>query len=418
MKTTTIFKAIGYIILVSFLIFGLGCEEEEKNKLPDCEVFFNPREDVGATQGANVNIKIWASDADGEVTETALYINNNLVKKEPLKQLTYDWKTDFIEVKDYTIRIELTDNSNGQSIKEISYPINGSAPIVNFGSDVKDHLTGKAIKFTDSSLYDPIGWLWDFGDGSTSTLENPSHVYNVPGNYTVSLTATNPYGSKTKTLTDYITVYDTLVTDYDNNSYKVVKIGKQYWMAENLKTTHYADGTALFDGTGSGDLSDDITSKYYFAYDNNVSNVAIYGRLYTWAAVMNGAASSNANPSGVQGVCPDNWHVPSKAEWDQMISFLGGADIAGSKLKATGYDYWMYPNTAASNESEFNGLPGGVKAYNEEFLYLGIEGNFWSSFSITNISAGNFSLINNDSRIIVELNVLKFSSSSVRCVRD
>jgi uncharacterized protein (TIGR02145 family) len=417
MKTTAIIKLIGYLIFLSFLIFITGCEDEEKNKLPDCEVFFNPREDVGAKQGANVNIKIWASDADGQVTETALYIDNICVKKELSKQLTYDWKTDFIEVKDYTIRIELTDNENGQSIKEISYPINGSAPIVSFGSDVKNHLAGKAIKFTDSSLYDPTAWLWDFGDGSTSTLENPSHVYHATGNYTVSLTATNPYGSKTKTLTDYITVYDTLVTDYDNNSYKVVKIGKQYWMAENLKTTHYADGTPLENGTGVGDINDDFTSKYYFAYDDNEVNVETYGRLYTWAAVMNGAASSNANPSGVQGVCPDNWHVPSKAEWDQMISFLGGADIAGGKLKASGYDYWMYPNTAASNESGFNGLPSGRRGW-QEYYYLGTEGLISTTYSLTSKTAAYFKLIYNDSKIYEVLNIQNSAGASVRCVKN
>jgi uncharacterized protein (TIGR02145 family) len=395
MTVTNILKTIGYLILVSVLIFVTGCEEEEKNKLPDCEVFFNPREDVGATQGAIVNIKIWASDAD--VTETALYINNNLVKTEPLKQLTYDWKTDFIEVKDYTIRIELTDNENGQSIKEIIYPINGSAPIVSFGSDVKDHLAGKAIKFTDSSLYDPTGWLWDFGDGSTSTLENPSHVYHAPGIYAVSLTATNPYGSKTKTLTDYITVYDTLVTDYDNNSYKVVKIGKQYWMAENLKTTHYADGTAIIDGS--------------FAYDDNEANVEIYGRLYTWVAAMNGNAPSTTNPGEEQGVCPDNWHLPSRAEWGELIDYLGGAEIAGGKLKASGYDYWFYPNTAASNETGFSALPGGRKGV--IFSLKGESAVFKSSTGPDMIE-----LIFNNANVDINEWVTGGLSTSVRCVRD
>ena len=75
---------------------------------------------------------------------------------------------------------------------------------------------------------------------------------------------------------------------------------------------------------------------------------------------MNGAGNSNANPSGVQGVCPVGWHLPSKAEWDELIANLGGASIAGGKMKEEGTDHWFDPNTGANNESGFTALPGGV----------------------------------------------------------
>ena len=107
------------------------------------------------------------------------------------------------------------------------------------------------------------------------------------------------------------------VTDIDGNEYKTVKLGNQVWMAENLRTTRYADGTPIPLGT---EASLDVAYRYYPNY--NRANVSKYGYLYNWAAVMNGSASSEANPSGVQGICPDGWHVPSDAEWTELTNYV------------------------------------------------------------------------------------------------
>jgi len=90
------------------------------------------------------------------------------------------------------------------------------------------------------------------------------------------------------------------VTDYDGNFYKTVKIGNKCWMAENLKSLHYSDGSV-------------ITGDYH--YNGDSFNTRAFGKLYTWAAVMNGEPSSSSNPSEVQGICPEGWHVPSENEW-------------------------------------------------------------------------------------------------------
>jgi len=111
----------------------------------------------------------------------------------------------------------------------------------------------------------------------------------------------------------------TLVDPRDGQVYNTVRIGKQWWMAENMAAVKYSDGTPLVDGTGAGDITGDYTTKYYFWYnDDSVTNAPVYGALYTWAAAMNGASSSDANPSGVQGVCPSGWHIPSDAEWKEL----------------------------------------------------------------------------------------------------
>jgi len=98
------------------------------------------------------------------------------------------------------------------------------------------------------------------------------------------------------------------VTDIDGNSYDAVKIGDQVWMALNLRTTHYANGDAAI---------------YHKPPTTDIAN---YGLLYDWHVTMHEADGSTANPSGVQGICPNGWHVPSDAEWHQMAEYLDSDD--------------------------------------------------------------------------------------------
>ena len=79
-----------------------------------------------------------------------------------------------------------------------------------------------------------------------------------------------------------------VISDYDGNRYTTVQIGTHCWMRENMNTTHYADGIAMIDGTGVGNIGVDCTIKYWFNYEDHPENNVLYGRLYTWSAVMNG----------------------------------------------------------------------------------------------------------------------------------
>jgi Fibrobacter succinogenes major domain (Fib_succ_major). len=119
--------------------------------------------------------------------------------------------------------------------------------------------------------------------------------------------------------------YDTLpcpssptVTDQDGNVYNTVQIGNQCWMKENLRVTHYSNGEAIPMGDSTS-----LTLPYRYCPDNNPANVASFGYLYNWPAVMHGAPCSSDNPSGVQGICPKGWHVPSNAEFGQLIYYAG-----------------------------------------------------------------------------------------------
>jgi uncharacterized protein (TIGR02145 family) len=169
------------------------------------------------------------------------------------------------------------------------------------------------------------------------------------------------------------------VTDYDGNVYNTVTIGTQTWTKENLKSLHYSDGTAI---TGVS------------AYNGDNSNVAIYGRLYTWDAAMHGT-----NVEMTQGVCPTGWHLANNKEWDTLITFLGGSNVAGGKLKESGSVHWT-SNTGADNSSSFTALPGGF--YFNSMMYVGINtmAKFWTSSVVTGSSgAYNCSLINTDGKI-------------------
>ncbi len=198
-------------------------------------------------------------------------------------------------------------------------------------------------------------------------------------------------------------------------------------MKENLKTTHYASGTAIplvTDSTAWANLG--YPDRAYYDYDNSALNDAIYGALYTWAGAMNGAESSSANPSGVQGVCPNGWHLPSDNEWIQMEIFLGmtqtqagapgfrGTD-QGGQLKAT--TLWNSPNTGATNSSGFTALPSGYRSSNGSFLYLGSNGFWWAATEFSSSDAWSRYLSYGNAQVY-RGNVYKDYGRSVRCVRD
>ncbi|MCX6259020.1 MAG: fibrobacter succinogenes major paralogous domain-containing protein [Bacteroidia bacterium] len=218
------------------------------------------------------------------------------------------------------------------------------------------------------------------------------------------------------------------ITDFDGNSYNTVQIGSQCWMRENLKTTHYADGTALVDGTNAGNISRNYNAKYWFVYKNDLSNKTTYGLLYTWAAAMNGTPGSNTNTGIVQGVCPAGWHLPNDAEWEQMEMFLGmsqsQADATGwrgttegGKLKEAGTSHWTSPNAGADNSSGYNALPGGYRDDVGIFYYLGNTGTWWTASEYFASDAWNRSLNYNYSQVIRNDDFGSFGYS-VRCIRN
>lgn len=103
--------------------------------------------------------------------------------------------------------------------------------------------------------------------------------------------------------------------------------------------------------------------------NNNSQFDCPYGKLYNWYAVVD-----------PRHVCPTGWHEPTDGEWTTLTDYLGGVEVAGGKMKTTGFQYWQNSNTDATNESGFSGLPGGFRYYfNGDFNYVGDYGYWWSS---------------------------------------
>lgn len=150
--------------------------------------------------------------------------------------------------------------------------------------------------------------------------------------------------------------YPNAVSDYDGNWYDAVVIGDKVWMVQNLRTTHFADGTAIAAG-GTGP-----STPYYYNYDESSIPLKNRGLLYNWAAVMNGSASSELNPSGVQGIAPDGWHVPSKAEFEELIDYVNSqkryliGNHSGKSLASTSGWNSSSANYAIGKEQEKNNL--------------------------------------------------------------
>ncbi|MFT6338762.1 MAG: hypothetical protein ACJATI_005539 [Halioglobus sp.] len=205
------------------------------------------------------------------------------------------------------------------------------------------------------------------------------------------------------------------IQDVEGNVYNIIKIGYenggQVWMAENLRTTKYNDGTDIglvTDGTDWGNL---MTPGYCY-YNNDPEEYSVpYGALYNYYAVSN--IDSN--------LCPEGWHVPTDAEWTTLTTYLLGPSVAGGKMKEAGLAHWASPNNGATNASGFTGLPGGYRwpGIGGPFLEIGIYGIWWSSteFNTTGEGVWYRRLIYNDDYVDYDYGD-EGSGFSVRCLMD
>jgi uncharacterized protein (TIGR02145 family) len=195
------------------------------------------------------------------------------------------------------------------------------------------------------------------------------------------------------------------VTDIDGNVYKTIRIGKQVWMAENLRTTRYCNGDPIPNVTGRVQWTI-LRDGAYCNYGNNDSNAVTYGRLYNWYAV---------NDS--RNIAPQGWHVPTDEDFIHLVKFLGGDTIAGGKLKEAGTAHWQAPNTAKGNNTGFNALPAGYRNdYTGNFYLLENNTMFWTCTG--NDTSAWIRLLNSTDACAFRNYAEKGTGLSVRCVKD
>jgi len=373
---------IGIVVFILILFSACKKDEETTNRRPTCEIV-SPQDGQKIAWGKTVTIEVIADDSDGSIKVIIFSINGVLKDSCYSFPYFYEWTTAHVGIGIHTIRTTCIDNEGSIKRDKITLEItpDGDTPIADFSASPNSGSSPLTVHFTDQSTNSPTSWQWDFGDGHTSTEQNPSHtysnMYSPNRSYSISLTATNPNGSYIETKSNYINVGgeaglpcpDIPTISWQGQTYITVLIGSQCWMKENL---NYEIGNS-------------------WCYDDDPENCDKYGRLYDWATIMNGSSSSNSNPSGVQGICPDEWHIPSDVEWRKLestadsiysygnsewSSFDWRGSDAGKRLKSS--SGW-YDNGHGTDSFGFAAVPGAYRNYSGYFYYY-IEGAyFWTS---------------------------------------
>ena len=287
----------------------------------------------------------------------------------------------------YTVRIN--EQNSFYTAKLISQNrLNGEAEIdyVSSKNTQLNKTKTKQLKSTTST----IDMTYENGDRLKFT--------GMSDNYSTIITDV-PSGNNTITF-DFMDC-----TDADDNHYPVVKISTQVWMAANLKTTKYNDGTAIpmvTVDTAWGNL----TTPGYCWYGNDQATYGdTYGALYNWFSV------------DTVILCPTGWHAPTDAEWTMLTDYLGGQNLAGGKLKETGTTHWNSPNTGATNETGFTALPGGSRYSYGPFSSVGSYVSWWSATENGTNNAW-YRLIYYDFSDVSRHDYGKQYGLSVRCLRD
>ena len=298
-------------------------------------------------------------------------------------------------------------------------------PIASFTINPKSGTTDTVFNFdasgssdTQDSIYAlRVRWDWD-NDGTYdtdwTTKKTASHQFSTTGTKAVKLEVENTRWWRDAEIHSLVVDYSRcgIVTDIEGNTYQTMKIGDQCWMAENLKVTHYRNGDPIPNFTENSEWIRRTTGAYC-NYDNDDENVPVYGRLYNWYAV---------NDS--RGIAPSGWHVPSDAEWQTLVDYLGGSSVAGGKMKTTGTieggdGLWYKPNSGATNESGFSALPGGYRyGGNGCFDLLGSLAYFWSSTEYSSSNAWSRSLHYSYSAVYRSYYLDKSDGFLLRCVRN
>ena len=266
------------------------------------------------------------------------------------------------------------------------------------------------------------------GSGIGSFIDTLKNL-NITTKYYVRAYAINSVGiayGETESFTTLWPCGISTVKDYDDNTYNTVQLGNQCWMRENLKTEHYADGTSISQGSSSS-----TNTPYWYYPNGSSSNKSKYGLIYNWTAVMHGEASSADNPSGVQGICPTGWHVPSDDEWTELTNYVssqsqyvcGGTSTFIAKALAAKTNWISHSGTCtvgndlnANNDSGFSGLPAG--GYYGSYGNFGSDANWWSSTENSSIDA-NCIFISYTNAQVFRVNFYeKYYALSVRCLKD
>jgi uncharacterized protein (TIGR02145 family) len=195
------------------------------------------------------------------------------------------------------------------------------------------------------------------------------------------------------------------VLDFEGNSYKTIKAGTHVWMAENLRSIKFNDGTDISKVSGSMQWKNIIAPGYCWYNNDSISNSTIYGALYNGYAVNSGK------------LCPTGWHIPAIDEWQQLKEFITDTISDGGKLKEAGTIHWMAPNYGSTNSSGFTALPSGFRFIDGSYTAIYYYTGFWTATEIGSDNQWFVGLYYGDASATLSSVSQKYGLS-VRCVKD
>jgi len=388
---------------------------------------------INQMNGAFVSQKLILKTGSYKLTEFLLLdATGNAIYAIPLagsqeaSNVTHPLSISFDVVKDASalINVEVlsTDNKSPGDFGLVSFPISG-INVINFMVISVDKASSALLsaKLTVSGgSYIHIQKLDSLTKNLVTIKENPglsSYTLTIEktGYFTYSQVFTkdtlklfNTAGNHMPLLVELerdTNIYGT-VTDIDGNIYRTVKINNQWWMAENLKVTHYRNGDPIPNVTDNTWAS--LIIGAYCDYNNDPTISMTYGRLYNYYARID---SRNLAPIG--------WHIATNADWGGLYSYLGGlsAGNAGAKLKEVGTTHWQSPNAGSTNASGFTALPAGYRWNNSLFYGIGTT-SIWAFDLIDEPDdAMSFVLYSSRKEALFQNSVL-CAGTSARCVKD
>ncbi len=219
-------------------------------------------------------------------------------------------------------------------------------------------------------------------------------------------------------LLDIIQTLQNGAYDGEGQHYNAVLIGDQVWLARNLSTTKYNDGTPIPLVEDPG-VWGDLVSPAYSWYNNDSATYAQdYGALYNFYVIDD---TNNLK------ICPAGWHIPTDSEWTELIDYLDPANVdpnatiqstvAGGKMKERGTSHWTSPNVGATNASRFNGIPGGFRTATGTFSLQGLDAYWWSG-TTSSTSEAWYRYVANFDTFVLRTEIDKKIGFSVRCLKD
>lgn len=354
-----------------------------------------------------------------------MFINDSLIQSYNSNDVfTHVWNTTGITKGKHEIILQVTDDAGNLCTDKVQVTfglLDGPEVFTDEIISIKPYYAECVYTIAPNQTIYGSGICW-------STHENPTindfkNDYNIDIKYLNDLTPnttyyvrafarnSNGYGYGNQlqfTTPSPHFAQGTAVVDVDNNTYATVEIGTQTWMAENLKTKHYADGTSIHEGVDLQSYESMSTPKFYFYPNQNSSNVDEYGLLYTWYTIADNT------------ICPSGYRIPTYDEWTELLKYLGWVQ-AGGKVKEAGYDHWDSENVnegqIATNESNFSARAAGLHHPNG-WAYDFLGNAFFWSITEQNSTNGYGYFFNSTHLGVIPKYDDKKKAFSVRCIKN